>query len=215
MVGWHTSCTQQWMPATANLLPSRSHAHVRAYGFVALSVVCVTLLRLPLEPFLHRRAPYAFYYLPILWAAWYGGVGPTIAAIALSLVSSWGFIVPGLESGYRATIGLFLVVSASMVVMARTARANQDAQFFLASIVESSDDAIVTKNLDGVIQSWNAGAQRIFGYAAHEIVGRSVLVLIPPELHDEEAQILERLRRGDRSLGHEPYHLRQATARRP
>ena len=176
----------------------RRHAHVRAYGLVALSVVVVTLLRLPLEPLLHGRAPYALYYLPILWAAWYGGVGPTLAAVALSLASSWAFIVPGSEPGYRATIALFLVVSAGIVVMARVARAGQDAQFFLASIVESSDDAIIAKNLDGVIQSWNAGAQRLFGYTEDEVVGRSVSILIPPEHQDEESRILERLRRGER-----------------
>jgi PAS domain-containing protein len=50
----------------------------------------------------------------------------------------------------------------------------------LAAIVESSDDAIVGKTLDGVIRSWNAGAHRVFGYETHEIIGRSVLVLIPP-----------------------------------
>jgi PAS domain S-box-containing protein len=68
----------------------------------------------------------------------------------------------------------------------------------LASIVESSDDAIVSKDLDGVITSWNLGAERIFGYSADEVVGKSITVIIPPERHGEEATILERLRRGER-----------------
>jgi PAS domain S-box-containing protein len=67
----------------------------------------------------------------------------------------------------------------------------------LAAIVESSDDAIVSKNLDGTITSWNAGAQRIFGYAEAEAVGHSITIIIPPELRDEEAQILRRLRAGE------------------
>jgi len=68
----------------------------------------------------------------------------------------------------------------------------------LAAIVESSDDAIVSKSLDGIIQSWNAGAQRIFGWSAAEAIGRPILILIPPERHAEEASILARLRRGER-----------------
>ncbi len=68
----------------------------------------------------------------------------------------------------------------------------------LAAIVESSDDAIVSKDLDGIIQSWNAGAERIFGFTREEAVGRSITIIIPPEMQDEEAQILKRLRKGER-----------------
>ena len=68
----------------------------------------------------------------------------------------------------------------------------------LAAIVESSDDAIVGKTLDGTIRSWNAGAARIFLYQPREIIGRSVLELIPPELRHEERMIVERLSRGER-----------------
>ena len=68
----------------------------------------------------------------------------------------------------------------------------------IASIVESSDDAIVRKDLDGVIMSWNRGAQLLFGYSAEEVVGKPVSILIPPELQDEEPAILGRLQRGER-----------------
>lgn len=68
----------------------------------------------------------------------------------------------------------------------------------LASIVESSDDAIISKSLEGIIQSWNAGATKIFGYTADEMVGQPIIRLIPPELHDEETEILARLSRGER-----------------
>jgi len=68
----------------------------------------------------------------------------------------------------------------------------------LAAIVASSDDAIVSKNLDGVITSWNAAAERVFEYTAEEAIGRPITIIIPPELQSDEKHILERLRRGER-----------------
>ena len=67
----------------------------------------------------------------------------------------------------------------------------------LAAIVKHSDDAIISKTLNGTILTWNAGAQRIFGYEAAEVVGRPITILLPPERVSEEEQILERLRRGE------------------
>ena len=69
---------------------------------------------------------------------------------------------------------------------------------WLASIVESSDDAIITMNLDGIITSWNKSAERLFGHTAEETIGKAVTILIPPERHDEEPGILARIRFGER-----------------
>ncbi|MGZ5927013.1 MAG: PAS domain-containing protein, partial [Rhizomicrobium sp.] len=68
----------------------------------------------------------------------------------------------------------------------------------LAAIVESSDDAIMSKDLNGVISTWNKGAERVFGYTAEEIIGKPVLVLIPEDLQHEEPSILSRIRSGQR-----------------
>jgi PAS domain S-box-containing protein len=68
----------------------------------------------------------------------------------------------------------------------------------LASVVESSHDAIVSKDLNGIIMSWNGSAQRLFGYEAEEVIGKPITILIPEERHDEERTILERIGRGER-----------------
>ena len=69
---------------------------------------------------------------------------------------------------------------------------------FLASIVESSDDAIVSKDLDGIITSWNEGAERIFGFSAREAIGQPITIVIPQDRQSEEREILTRIRRGER-----------------
>ncbi len=74
----------------------------------------------------------------------------------------------------------------------------QDWQVHLAAIVESSDDAIISKDLDGIIRSWNSGAQRIFGYTADEIIGKHISTLAAPDVVDEIPNILEKLAQGQR-----------------
>ncbi|WP_010584669.1 hybrid sensor histidine kinase/response regulator [Schlesneria paludicola] len=75
---------------------------------------------------------------------------------------------------------------------------SEEAQARLAAIVESSDDAIISKSLDGVIRTWNAGAERLFGYSSTEAIGQPITLILPPERLVEEREILNRLRRGER-----------------
>lgn len=74
---------------------------------------------------------------------------------------------------------------------------HQEEHALFASIVDSSDDAMVSKRLDGIITSWNHGAEKIFGYTADEIIGKSIATLIPPQLQQEEASIIEKIKKGE------------------
>ena len=79
-----------------------------------------------------------------------------------------------------------------------------------AAIVESSDDAIVAKTLEGVISAWNAAAERMFGYTEHEAIGQPITMIIPPALHEEEYEILRRLRAGERIDHYETVRVTKA-----
>jgi PAS domain S-box-containing protein len=83
------------------------------------------------------------------------------------------------------------------------------APYWLAALIESADDAIISKTLDGIITSWNKGAQRIFGYTADEVIGKPVTILIPKDHEDEEPTILARLRAGKRIEHYETIRVRK------
>ncbi len=120
--------------------------------------------------------------------------------VAIGLVSWW--TAWSLRRAWpRSPAELERVIAERTEELSRTIEDLRRAQVdcaYLATIVESSDDAIVGKNLDGIITSWNHAAERIFGYTAAEAVGRPITFLIPPDRRDEEPHNLARLRRGER-----------------
>ena len=93
--------------------------------------------------------------------------------------------------------------------MSGTTHTAGEAAAYLAAVVDSSHDAVITKNLFGIIQTWNKAAEHIFGYTEHEAIGQSILLIIPPEFHHEEASILEHLRKGDRIKNFETVRRRK------
>ena len=134
------------------------------------------------------------------------------AALLLPVLLGWlerlghraGFYGPGFGTALLATS---LVIILGCVIWRSAAELNridserlraEEARLRLAAAVEFSDDAIIGKDLNGIIASWNRGAERIFGFSAAEVIGHSVTMLIPPGHLNEEPPILERLRRGER-----------------
>jgi PAS domain S-box-containing protein len=88
-------------------------------------------------------------------------------------------------------------------------QSNELAPYWLSAIIESAEDAIITKTLEGIITSWNKGAERIFGYTAEEAIGQPVVMLIPADHQDEEPAILARLRAGERIEHYETVRVRK------
>jgi PAS domain S-box-containing protein len=160
------------------------------------------------------RTPFTVYFLAIVLATLLGGFWPGMLATTLSVVVARFFFVPpefSFSLNWLDATSLLVFISVSLLLVGLIAlvddwllneierrRSNELAALRLAAIVESSDDAIVTKDLNGIIVTWNKGAERLFGYTADEVIGKPVNILIPPERDDEEPTILERIRRGKR-----------------
>ncbi|MGH8273126.1 MAG: PAS domain S-box protein [Gammaproteobacteria bacterium] len=109
-------------------------------------------------------------------------------------------LVGGIAAHAATAIDNARLFEAAQYEIKRSRQAEGAAQQ-LAAIVESSDDAIVRKDLNGIIQTWNRGAERLFGYRAEEVIGQSITILFPPGHEDEESKILASIRRGD-SVNH-------------
>ena len=135
------------------------------------------------------------------------GKAPQSRSVASRVLEASGQEAPlkadNLVKGQAGVPGMAVTDFAVTMQSTATAKLDDEPQYslqreLLAAIVESSDDAIVSKTLEGRILSWNRGAARIFGYEADEVVGKPITIIIPPELYQEEQQILEKLRRGER-----------------
>jgi PAS domain S-box-containing protein len=179
------------------------------YAAAVLLAVLAQVCRIPLHP--ATAMPFITYVPFMLFAIWYGGFGPGILASALCTFESIYFAIDPVGSFDVADpqqwIGVALLaatgfISAALFENLRRAhhsKASAQAQFTdlrnqLAAIVDSSDDAIYSEDLATIISSWNRSAERLFGYSASEMVGRSTTLLLPPDSVDEESAILERLR---------------------
>ncbi|MGC2764196.1 MAG: PAS domain S-box protein [Candidatus Acidiferrum sp.] len=158
----------------------------------------------------------------LLWAALrFGSVGAATSATIVALLSIWGAVhgrgpfneTDPIDRVFSLQLFLLFASVPFMVLAvlveeresaedelregAENLRLATEGRLRLATLVESSDDAIIGRNIDGIITDWNAGAQRLFGYSAGEVIGQSSAMLIPERLHEEERHILQRLRAGE------------------
>ena len=106
-------------------------------------------------------------------------------------------IILGIAAHAAIAIDNAQLLRKAQIEVVQRGRAEEDLRRF-AAIIESSQDAIISKDVDGIITSWNSGAERLFGYTAEEAIGRPVTMLIPPDRIDEEPGIIARIRRGER-----------------
>ena len=205
-----------------DLLRIRSWFHIAEFvaGLFLLTVACFIIFGdLPLMPQLDILA---FAVLPFVIGAAirFGVSGAGLATLLIALIAT---IETALGSGPFASNNqftnavlldvFFAVLSVSGMTLAAVItereqaerarellvrkQAGMEARLHLAAIVESSDDAIISKNTDGVIVSWNVAAQRIFGFSETEAVGQPITIIIPPELLDEEKKVLETVKAGE------------------
>jgi PAS domain S-box-containing protein len=146
---------------------------------------------------------------------------PVVNGFSRSAISGWTvvFAVPRaimmaeiwrwLRWALAGTVLLSLSGIALALPLGRSIEQVERAQRLLAAIVESSDDAIYSKNLDGIITTWNKGAEQLYGYTPAEVVGRSVSLIVPPEHREELHNLLQNVRRGERVEPHETVRMRK------
>jgi len=165
--------------------------------------------------------PVSIYLLAVIVAAWFGGLYPGLLSLAVSLVISnflfiepyFAFGMPGRANVMRmivvALVGIFIIFVCERLRRQRTA-AEADVEALkladvavltsesrLSAIIESAMDAFIGKDLNGVVTSWNPAAESMFGYTSGEMIGETLLRIIPPERRGEEAEILASIARGD------------------
>jgi PAS domain S-box-containing protein len=187
------------------------------YGFAFLLTVLAILIRIPLSSVLGADVPFILFFPVVTLTAWYGGLGPGLLATALSaLAATFLYAAPSNISSLNDVPGvvrLLLFIGGGVFISwicgalrAANLRASElielhkktaEADAKLAAIIESSNDAIIGKSLEGIITSWNRGAEKIYDYTASEVIGRHISMLAPHERHQEMEDILEKIRRGE------------------
>ncbi len=189
-------------------------------GVAVGSTLLACLVRIALRPWFDHQYPFATFYIAVIVSVWYGGWRSALLATGLGYVlAKWFLLEPRpllLLAAPDQWIGslIYFLLALTIVFFGgrmqwaqrraeahaqqalQTRQQAEETCALLAAIVRSSDDAILSKDLDGLITSWNAGAERMFGYTAAEVIGRSIAMLMPPGRMAEQELILERIAAG-------------------
>jgi PAS domain S-box-containing protein len=199
------------------------------WGTILGAVLLATLIRWAISGLVDDRNPFTTYYPAVVVATLLGGFWLGTLTSVVSAVVAWRMFMPptfGLapDESQITAIVVFILVCLLLVAVVTVLKAAVDLLLVeieqrrkthlaigqLGSLVETSADAIITKDLNGIITSWNKGAERIFGYTADEMVGKPVSLLIPEDRPDEEPSILTRIRRGERIEHYETVRRRKS-----
>jgi PAS domain S-box-containing protein len=189
------------------------------YGCALLLVALALLLNS--IPAAHSL-PFIFSFAAVTLSARVCGFGPALLATAVSaVVADYFFLLPRFEFAHTSSnlfrllffVLVSLLISSIAKQRSKLERNAEQQRAQLAAIFESSDDAILTKTMEGIITTWNRGAERLYGYKPEEIVGKNVAQLAPPERQKEMADIMEKLSRGERIDHYETIRLRKDRSR--
>jgi PAS domain S-box-containing protein len=181
------------------------------YIVAAAAAAFATFARMALDPAWGERHPYITFFPAIMLSGWLGGLGPGLLTTLISALTAIYFWMAPIrsfrisDSGELLGLAVFVLVGIVISVLNEAWRrgtmalGDSERQLAeLAAIVSGSDDAIVSKDLQSTIRSWNTGAERIFGYTAEEMIGRSIRVIIPQDRWSEEDEVLLKIGRGEK-----------------
>ena len=221
-------------------MSSLNGSPTRNYAVAVATLAVAVLARAALTPVMGQVFPLATTFSAVAFVVWYGGWGPALFTAIGGFLVMDALMIPGNSLtrppvAEAISIGVYLASCASIIALGEATRTAQrrletgqrqlssanlaletkvEAQSLIAAIVASSEDAIISTTLDGRITSWNTGAERLFGYTALEAIGQSIMMLVPPDQHDQELSLLARMRQGPRAERLEVVRITKSGQRR-
>jgi PAS domain S-box-containing protein len=196
------------------VMKNRFLSTLTGYFFALAANLAALGLTYALEPII-APSPFPIFVAVTALSTWFYGVSVGLFSTLLAVAVTNFFFMPplyiltlGKEDVSR--LGVFLLVTAITISWMRTQRVAAEARARLGAIVAFSDDAILGLSPEGNITSWNAGAQRIYGYSAREVLGHSIQVIVSGERQAEMEAILGRIRGGEPTQQHETVHLKKS-----